>query len=291
MPRFDQLDERRGKYAETAHDSLSPLIRAAQGVLYRLLADWIAEFTTDGGKLVFGVRNFGRVGSIGRLFDKFGPLFRGKLLKPILDRSDNVLDLNRQYFEAVAPGKVTESVIDLARNQTLLRWGYNPATGELLAGSYFENIFGTNEVARKAASMVNQAIAQKMPLAEFQKTFKGLFVGAPGNGMLERHFNTNSFDLFQRVDRSANLIYADKLGMNYAIYSGTVMDNTRPFCRARVNKVFNREEIKGWAKLSFQGKSSPYDPFTDCGGYRCRHHLSFVSDEIAKALEDRRWKG
>jgi hypothetical protein len=81
------------------------------------------------------------------------------------------------------------------------------------------------------------------------------------------------------------LVYADQLGLNYAVYSGTLKDNSRQFCEDRLNLVFTRAEIAGWAKLEFSGKPKiGYDPFHDCGGHNCRHHLNFITDQIAQYL-------
>jgi len=154
-----------------------------------------------------------------------------------------------------------------------------------LAGGYFESLFATEQLARSVAGVVNKAIAGGMTLNKFQVVFKSVFTG-PG-GMLARHWRTNSFDLFQRIDRTANLIYADDLKLNWAIYSGTLETDSRPFCIARVNKVFKRTEIDAWKGLRFAGKPRiGYDPFTDCGGYNCRHHLSWVSDGVGEKLRE-----
>jgi hypothetical protein len=103
--------------------------------------------------------------------------------------------------------------------------------------------------------------------------------------MLERHWRTNSFDLYQRIDRTANLIYADRLGLDYAIYSGTLEEDSRAWCIKHVNKVFSRPEIDDWKNRTWQGKNEiGYDPYTDAGGHNCRHHWSFISDEIAAHL-------
>jgi hypothetical protein len=131
---------------------------------------------------------------------------------------------------------------------------------------------------------MNQAIGAKMKLADFQKLFRSVFVGNPGFGMLEQYFKRATYDLYQTLDRAANLVYADRLKLNYAIYSGTVMDTTRPFCEERVNKVFSRKQIEGWSELEWKGKPPIYNPYLHCGGYNCRHHLSFVSDEVAEVL-------
>jgi hypothetical protein len=155
----------------------------------------------------------------------------------------------------------------------------------LIPGGYLSTLFNNQQIAQRVGAVMNSAILSKMPLKDFQIQFKALFVGNPGQGMLEKHWRTNSGDLFQRIDRAANFAYAEQFGLNWAIYSGTLEEDSRPICISSVNKVFNRDQIAAWADLDFQGKPRiGYDPFMDCGGFHCRHHWSWTSEQIAKQL-------
>jgi len=195
--------------------------------------------------------------------------------------------LNKDYFEAVTEKPAEESVQDAARRLTLQRWGYNTTTKELIPGGYMEALFQNQGVARNVAGLVNRAIAGQMSLADFQKQFRKLFIGKPGQGMLERHWKTNSYDLFARIDRAANLVYADRLGLNEAIYSHTIMKTSRDWCITHANQVFTRDEILKWIPLKWKGKRDPaigYDPFLDCGDINCRGHWSFITRQLAEHL-------
>jgi len=281
---LEQRINQRIKEAEKAQSAMSKIVRSAQGALYGLLSDYFVEnMDTDGGAIKQSVSNFGKVGGIFRVFSGFDTTYKGSVFGGVLNYALGIIGLNRSYFEDFE--SPTETIDKEAIRLTMLRWGYNTNTGQLIDGGYFSMLFNNQAVSQKVASVVNQAIASKMDLQTFQKTFRRVFVAMPGQGMLERHWKTNSFDLFQRIDRTANLIYADKLGLNYAIYSGTLEEDSRPFCIARVTKVFDRSQIKAWEDLEFQGKPKiGYDPFVDCGGFNCRHHLSWISDGIAEHL-------
>lgn len=284
MPSYSDIEKKRIAQAEAAQAETSAVVRILQQAAYGLFVDWLTgKIETDGGRIKYTARNFGAVQGIYRIFDRFFVDFQKTMLGQVLDWAGKIAGLNDAYFGTFE--EPAQNVEDAALNYAMRRWGYNPATKELIAGGYFEALFSNRDIARRVAALTNRAIASKMSLAEFQRTFKSVFVGKPGQGMLERHWKTNSFDLFQRIDRAANLYYADRLGLEYAIYSGTLEDDSRPFCIERVNQVFSREEIAGWSALQFQGKPKiGYDPFTDCGGFNCRHHLSFISNEIAAHL-------
>lgn len=286
MPDYRKLTERRIKEAEASAAFMDALVRTLQATFYGLLLDWVAgKIDTVDGRMKYSASNFGKVAGVYLLFDRFARSYQKTVLGGILDRAGRLFGLNRDYFEAVTEKPVQESVQDAARRLTLQRWGYNVKTGELIPGGYMEALFKNQGVARNVAGLVNRAIAGGMTPAEFQKQFRKMFIGSPGNGMLERHWKTNSYDLFARIDRAANLVYADRLGLDYAIYSGTVKDTTRDWCEKHVNQVFSRKEIDAWKGQSWAGKITiGYDPYLDAGGFNCRHHWSFISDTVAEHL-------
>jgi hypothetical protein len=283
MP-YQSLTNKRIQEAQRSSAMLDKLVRAAQSALYGLLIEWIAgKIETEGGRIKYSASNLGKVASIYVIMRRWQRSYERDMLGGVLGAAARILGLNSRYFGEMR--QVPESVDDAARRLVLQRWGYNVSAKALIPGGYFEKLFANEGVARNVASLVNRAIAAKMPMDEFQRQFRKVFVGSPGGGMLERHWKTNSFDLFQKIDRAANLVYADRLGLNYAIYSGTVMDTTRHFCEQRVNRVFSRKEIESWKNLNWQGKIQiGYDPYLDLGGFNCRHHLSFISNEIAQTL-------
>ena len=283
MPTLDDLIKRRTKAAEKAHEETSKEVRALQALGYIALIEWIlANVTTTGGRIDYNSKNLAQVTGFYRVFSQWQQDYKGTILGSILNFADKILNLNRDYFESF--DVVNESIPDKARRLTLERWGYDGKN--LIPGGYLEGLFQNQQIAQRLARLMNQAILHKMPLKDFQSTFRSVFVAVPGQGMLERHWATNSFDLCQRIDRTAQLIYAEELGLTWAIYSGTLEEDSRPFCIERVNLVYSRPEIEAWKGLEFAGKPKiGYDPLTDCGGYNCRHHLSWISDELATMLK------
>lgn len=270
--------------AERAHLAIMQAVEALQTDAAQTVSDWIdARIETgEGGKIKYTARNLSRVEGLSGILRRFQRRFEGTILGRIIGWVDRILDLNNDYFDSMIP--VPENTRDVARRLALRRWGYNTITGQLIPGGYLDTIFKNTNIGAQIAAFVNRAIATNMSLAMFRRTFRKAFVGA--GGVLYRYYKTNTFDLFQRIDRTAALVYADRLGLNYAVYSGTLEEDSRPFCVARVNKVYSRTEIKSWENLNFQGKPQfGYDPFVDCGGFNCRHHLAWVTDEIGEYLK------
>jgi len=283
VPDLDYYTKKREQEADKADKDTALQVRVLQGLGYTAVIEWAMQsLEIEDGKIKASAKNLGKVSTLYRILSEWQAKYKGTMLGKVLDWAGRIFEANDDFFGI--ENDVPETLAQKAAKEALFRWGYDGKN--LLPGSYFEYLFNNQVIAQRVAGLANQAISQGISLAEFQKTFKSVFVGKPGSGMLERHWKTNSFDLFMRIDRTAHLIYANELGLNWAIYSGTLETDSRPFCIERVNKVFNRDEIEGWRLLEWAGKPKiGYDPLTDCGGYNCRHHLSFISDGLAKKLK------
>jgi len=262
--------------SEYSNDRRS-FLRTTQALLMRKAAH---------GRLTLTARNITRISAIRRAVDATmaaeGSGLGVWIGKKILD----LLGLNRLYFKSFVDEGV-ETAADLARNATMLRLGYDIETERLIPGGWLDDLARNTQVGQIVGNQINRALATRQGLGEFRRNFKQVFTDPNGLGIVERHFYTNSFDMFQQYDRAISKQYADELELDYFLYSGTVKDNTRDFCRARVGRVFTREEIESWASLSWSGKPKGYNPYTDQGGFNCRHGLDPISEELAESIKNR----
>ena len=64
---------------------------------------------------------------------------------------------------------------------------------------------------------------------------------------------------------------ADALGLNSYLYYGSIIKDSRDFCRLHAGKVYTEEQINQiWANDTGQGRDQG-SPFIVRGGYNCRH--------------------
>jgi len=70
---------------------------------------------------------------------------------------------------------------------------------------------------------------------------------------------------------------SEDLDIQYYIYSGTIIKDSRPFCVARTGRLFTKEQVKSWGKLGpWKGKipgTNEKTIFVYRGGYNCRHRI------------------
>lgn len=76
---------------------------------------------------------------------------------------------------------------------------------------------------------------------------------------------------YMQTFAASTKLLADKAGVDRFEYVGSLVRDSRPWCREHVGKVFTRAEIEEWRDADWAGKA-PGDPFIVRGGWNCRHH-------------------
>lgn len=189
---------------------------------------------------------------------------------------------NGSYFSQLAPSAKNYLAIQAQAVPLLLnRFGLG-AGGELQPGGFFAGFMGDTNLATQVKQLAWKSKAAGVGLQQFKKDINALVDGTPDRaGLVQRHFNTFAYDTYQQADAQTQDFYAVKLGLPAALYLGGEIAGTREFCSERQGNVYTREEIAGWIELQFNGKTPDYNPFTDRGGYNCRHHLHYITARMA----------
>lgn len=290
---FQDLIKQREAFSEKGQGALLERVKALQGALYSsLLEKIIAELETDeSGKIRFTVSNIKTAGKLTTIWAAHQQS-SNRFVKWIVEQLIKLFDLNTEYAKAVS--KVTDSQADKTKRLLLANLGYDLEKNAVIPDSWLANLGGSEVVKQTIASKIGAAIQSGIPLKQFRNDFKNDFLGKGGLGYLERYYNQKTFDLFQTFDRSAQFVYKKELGMEFAIYSGTLMEpvkgktnGTRPFCWRRVGNLYDEKTIESWNAQEWSGKIEGSDVKITAGGYQCRHHLSWVSKEMAETLQKR----
>ena len=284
MKSRSQYGRERRSFAARMQEILRRKARSAQTRTYRLITPLLAEFKAEKNQLVFDVDNISKITQVRKIVDAALAEEGSQIARWIAGKVDQLININRKYFGSFMPAPQIGQVADIARNNTLLRLGYNAEANTIIKGGFLDAITTQTSVGQQVGAALNQSLGSRMGIKEFRTNFRDLFLKPDGLGLTEAHYYRTTFDIFQQYDRSVSKEYADQLELNYAVYSGTTMSNTRPFCSERVGKVFSREEIEAWKNETFQGKPTNYNPATDLGGYNCRHSLDWISDELAESF-------
>lgn len=168
------------------------------------------------------------------------------------------------------------------------------AAGEIVPGGYLSTLVGDTTAQRALLQYAYQAQASGVGLAGYRAGLEQLVVGnGPGKGLMHALYQ-EAYDTYNQADRALSQVAAKELGLQAYLYQGGLIKSSRLFCRKRDGKVFTDFEIARFgtskdayggytnkAEGMFSGKSEPYDPVVDLGGYGCRHGLSPIPNVVA----------
>lgn len=116
-----------------------------------------------------------------------------------------------------------------------------------------------------------------------------------GNDQVEgramRYTRTYLRDTVFTYSRTFQQSITNDLGLEFYLYSGGLMDTSRPFCTERNGQYFSHKEVESWASLEWAGKKSGTTTssiFLFAGGWNCNHQLIPVSKLVVpKEVIDR----
>ena len=257
-----------------------------EGTMRRLLEAIVGMFEMDGANLKKSAKNIQALRKMERIFDGLErdiirdelALFAAELLE--------VGGLTIEYYQATNPAAKAAAVknsLDLLRAVIGV-----DKEGGLLEGGYLDRLGKTAEVRETIRQYVVQSIVGKRSLSQFQNGLRSLVEGnAETDGAMQRYWRQYAYDTFNQAHEVVNSSMADELELQHFIYQGSVIPNTRAFCRKKAGKVFTRAEALKWKNdpdLIDKKTAATYNPFLERGRYNCRHWLNWVSKDVAETL-------
>jgi len=113
--------------------------------------------------------------------------------------------------------------------------------------------------------------AKKEEIEEAVRKLHTQYASDRAGNNLRRYASQIAHDSVMQFHGQFTVAKAKASGLNHFTYTGTLVRDSRPFCRDMLNKTLTEKEIRDiWNNEGWQGKSTG-DPFIVRGGYRCRH--------------------
>ena len=113
--------------------------------------------------------------------------------------------------------------------------------------------------------------AKKAQIEEAVRKLHTQYASDRAGNNLSRYAGQIAHDSVMQFHGQFTVAKAKDAGLTHFRYTGTLVRDSRPFCRDMVNKTLTEKEIRDtWNNQGWQGKSTG-DPFIVRGGYRCRH--------------------
>lgn len=160
-------------------------------------------------------------------------------------------------------------------------------TKDMLLGSGIRNNFanGIQEVLK-----ANNAGTTNRKL--LQKTLKEFIEGTEGEkAYLNKYIRQTTSDAVMTFTREYQNTIAADLNLSFFFYAGTLISDSRAFCKARAGRYYKKSEVEQWAELKdWDGKKSGTTKttiFSYCGGWGCRHQLYCVTQTQYRVAEQK----
>jgi hypothetical protein len=156
----------------------------------------------------------------------------------------------------------------------------------LLGGGISEN-FGT-----AIQEVLKDNIAGIGTRSELNKTLRKFIEGTDTEkAFLNRYIKQVTNDSVMTFNAEYIQTIAEDLDVEYYLYQGTLIEDSRPFCVSRAGRYFTTEEVKDWGDLGkWNGKNTNTNRstiFIYRGGYNCRHQLWPVAKEQYESAKER----
>jgi hypothetical protein len=256
---------------------------AQEDLLRRIVDDFVEELDQDeNGAIKNTLANKRKIALLDRVYNKYVQETGIQVVKTIVDSVGKIMDFNGKYYGVFTTKAQLGNIMTDTKTQ-IGDWLGITKRGGLVENGYLNRLLTDPTIRNTVRDSAFKSVVSQKGFFETKADLKNYIQGNPGQtGALQKYYRNFVFDTFSQVDRTQAKIFADKLGFNYAIYEGGLIETSRPFCKARNGKVFTREEIEKFDPP--EAKQPNYNAFTDLGGYGCRHHLNWVPDAVAFAL-------
>lgn len=265
---------------------LSVLERKVNEAQVELLEKVLEQFIdklelTEGGRVKNTLYNKRLLQNVDRVFAQFGKSMGVELATMIAQGVQSVVNFNGQYYKMFA-NKAQLLAILPSVTETVSGW-LGIEKGKVAKNGYLDTLIKDTTVKNQIKNFAIRSVVGQQGWKETKSQLKETITGnKEKTGALEKYYRNFVYDLYSQVDRATGQVYADKLGLEFFIYEGGIIETTRKFCKEKNGKVFHRSEIEKWDLTV--ARPPGYNPFTDCGGYGCRHHLNPIPTTLALRL-------
>lgn len=260
---------------ETALAAFSSAIPPAERAILDEVLVELAELKRTGDTVQASVANL-----------KLANGLRSKLEKIVLDSRYSVAlrqfmrsftstgNLLREYFASLNVGFEASKALYVAVQESNITTTIAGLLGAGMTANFVDPV----------TDLLQRTIAGGTSYKDLRELLRRQIVGGGDeSGRLAGYAPGWADDAIHQFQRNYMEAISADLNLEYYLYGGTVIRTTRPFCQMKAGKYYSLKEVQGWASRDWAGKipgTNSQNIRTYLGGYRCRHRLIPVSEEI-----------
>lgn len=285
MSHLNDIIERKINRLDTVPNALYSSVDRSQKQILVDTLKLIDSLDVVGGKYVLSNENLIKVEQITEALNK--AIFQTEYRTAILTFAGEFqvqANINLEYFSEVFGSAITDKQIYQASLQASQKVAL-----DILNESSVDAVF-----TKPLKEMLINGIASEANTSDVVQELTNYILGDEElEGQLLRYVKQVARDRYSIADRSYTDIIAQDLNMNYVLYSGGLVKDSRLFCQARVGQYYHVDEVSLWVT----DIPSPANPFPHgaqwqgrfrgtnasnislvLGGYNCLHSLLPVTE-------------
>ncbi len=309
--RLSDVLKRKAVYLDKLRSKLEKNTIKLQSTLFEsLVTELTSKLDVKDGLLQDTPNNYRVISQLDRVYKDFNKTVSNTLVPDITKGIEGIVNVNKTFFSLSLTGTLAdkfEKAIEATKKLTDLRLGLEG--GQMVRGGFLMSMLQEGSQL-DMKQYISKALTSQMSFKDFIEGIREKITGSKEKtGTLERQFQRFTYDVYQQYDRAYSTKLAEELNMEYFIYQGGLVEDSRDFCVAHNDKVFSVKETKDWDKWTpnkglsngefpegYEIKSKHpedvpsylgypgYDPMTDFGGYNCGHFPGFINTELAKEM-------
>ncbi len=282
---FDRLNTLYRRKENFINSKLTGMEKSVAGMadtlLSQLISDYLGKFQTEGGKILSNTYNVTLVNNLEKQFNKFA----GKVSNINTQYGKDMLKTSvfSQDYYAAFPDISKDIVNNLTKGLGNIEAMIGLKGDTVIAGSFLDSLNKMPEVQDQLKKFVLQNVAGNNSYSSFLTGITDLVKGKPGaEGMVQKYYRQYAYDTFNNVDAAINLQFAKSVGFKYFIYQGSIITDSRAFCKKRAGRVYSVAETLKWKNdPTLLGSPSTYNPLIERGRWNCRHSIKYISEALA----------
>lgn len=150
----------------------------------------------------------------------------------------------------------------------------------------------TVNIERPLIGVVTKGINAGASFEGVREEVRQLCLGDQQNGgALQRYVTQITRDALFNYSRAYQQAASTDMGLEWFVWSGGLIKTSRPFCVARAEKYYHKQEIESWAAEDWTGKhkgTTEASIFVYAGGYNCAHTIIPVHETLVPAADKAR---
>lgn len=263
--------------------ALNGLVSKYQALLFGEVSEILDGLETDENGIVLNnPANTQIVVKLDKVLNTVDASAKSAIIRELVKGFGDVIGFNRRYFEYLDPDARVKPVSDEVMSD-VKKWLGIGKGNKLKRNGYLDTLVSSPTLKNEIKERTVSAIASRQGYTQTKKDLGTFIKGQEGKlGAMQKYYRNFTYDTFAQVDRRASEDFAERLGYEFAIYAGGLIETSRKFCREHNGNVYHISEIR-----EFQPKEAippNYDPLTDLGGYGCRHSLNWIPNVLALRL-------